>query len=90
MLDCRLLRLLLAITVFVPGIVVAGEKVPFVMQLTRTADNYGHRRAFLQIDRVLDDLGEDNLRFEVIAYEDGIHALLAESKGTSQLLRKRN
>ncbi|MDH5424890.1 MAG: DsrE family protein [Gammaproteobacteria bacterium] len=60
----------------------------FVMQLTRTSDNYGHRRAFLQIDKVLNDLGEKNLKIEVVAYEDGIHALLAENKETSQLLTK--
>ena len=62
--------------------------VPFVMQLTRPGDNYGHRRALLQIDKVLDDLGEKNLKIEVVAYEDGIHALLADNKGTSQLLTK--
>lgn len=61
---------------------------PFVMQLTRPSDNYGHRRAFLQIDKVLDDLGEKNLKIEVVAYEDGIHALLADNKETSQLLTK--
>ncbi len=58
------------------------------MQLTRTADNFGHRRAFLQIDKVLDDLGEKKLKIEVIAYEDGIHALLENNKQTSQLLSK--
>ena len=65
-----------------------AEPVPFVMQLTRPGDNYGHRRALLQIDKVLDDLGEKNLKIEVVAYEDGIHALLADNKGTSQLLTK--
>lgn len=64
------------------------KPVPFVMQLTRSADNYGHRRALLQIDKVLNDLGENNLKIEVVAYEDGIHALLAENKETSQLLTK--
>jgi len=64
------------------------EPVPFVMQLTRTGDNYGHRRAFLQIDKVLNDLGEKNLKIEVVAYEDGIHALLADNKETYQLLTK--
>lgn len=68
----------------------ADEKkpIPFVMQLTRSGDNYGHRRAFLQIDKVLDDLGEKNLKIVVVAYEDGIHALLANNKETSQLLTK--
>jgi intracellular sulfur oxidation DsrE/DsrF family protein len=58
------------------------------MQLTRNSDNYGHRRAFLQLDKVLTDLGEKNLKIEVVAYEDGIHALLENNKQTSQLLTK--
>jgi intracellular sulfur oxidation DsrE/DsrF family protein len=58
------------------------------MQLTRSADNYGHRKAFLQIDKVLDDIGEKNIKIVVVAYEDGIHALLEENKETSQLLTK--
>ncbi|MDH5602133.1 MAG: DsrE family protein, partial [Gammaproteobacteria bacterium] len=33
-------------------------------------------------------LGEDKLNIEVIAYEDGIHALLTNNKETSQLLTK--
>ena len=67
----------------------ANDKpVNFVMQLTRTADNYGHRRAFMQIDKVLSDIGEKKLNITVVAYEDGIHALLANNKKTSQLLTK--
>jgi intracellular sulfur oxidation DsrE/DsrF family protein len=62
--------------------------IPFVMQLTRPADNFGQRRAFLQIDKVLDDVGEKNIKVEVIAYEDGIHALLSNNEETSQLLTK--
>lgn len=65
-----------------------SEPVPFVMQLTRSSDNYGHRRPLLQIDRVLNDLGEKNLRIEVVAYEDGIQALLADNKETNQLISK--
>ena len=67
----------------------ANEKrVNFVMQLTRVADNYGHRRAFMQIDKVLSDIGEKKLNITVVAYEDGIHSLLAKNKKTSQLLTK--
>lgn len=62
--------------------------VDFVVQLTRSGDNYGHRRAFLQIDKILDDIGEDKVRFTVVAYEEGIHALLADNKETAQLLTK--
>jgi len=66
----------------------AEEPVPFVLQLTRKSDNYGHRRALLQIDKVLSDIGENKLKVVVVAYEDGIHALLEENKETSQLLTK--
>jgi intracellular sulfur oxidation DsrE/DsrF family protein len=84
------------LAVFIVGIIFllpmntvqAADPTPFVMQLTRTDDNYGHRRAFLQIDKVLTDIGEDKLNIVVVAYEDGIHALLAENKATSQLLTK--
>jgi intracellular sulfur oxidation DsrE/DsrF family protein len=65
-----------------------NEVTPFVMQLTRPSDNYGHRRAFMQIDKVLDDIGEKQLKIEVVAYESGIHALLTENGETSQLLTK--
>jgi len=65
-----------------------AKPVKFVVQLTRTGDNFGHRRVLLQIDKVLDDLGEKNLKIEVVAYEDGIHALLEDNKETSQLLSK--
>jgi intracellular sulfur oxidation DsrE/DsrF family protein len=71
-----------------PQLVSAAGKTNFVMQLTRSGDNYGHRRALLQIDRVLDDLGENKLNIVVVAYEDGIHALLADNKETSQLITK--
>ena len=72
-----------------PSVTMAEEDpIPFVMQLTRDGENNGHRRVFFQIDKVLSDLGEKNLRIEVVAYEDGIHALLANNKKTSQLLTK--
>lgn len=60
----------------------------FVMQLTRSADNFGHRRALLQLDKSLTDLGEHNLKVDVVAYEDGIHALLEDNDLTSQLITK--
>jgi len=66
----------------------AAEPVNFVVQLTRSAEHYGQRRVFLQLDKILDDLGEDKLHFTVVAYEDGIHALLADNQETSQLLTK--
>lgn len=82
--------LVLLLSSIVSPSVVAAEQdpIPFVMQLTRHGDNYGHRRVFLQIDKVLSDIGEKKLKIEVVAYEDGIHALLANNKETSQLLTK--
>ena len=80
--------LLLASIVSLSTVTAKEEPVSFVMQLTRSGDGYGHRRAFLQIDKVLDDIGEDKLKIEVVAYEDGIHALLSNNKETSQLLTK--
>lgn len=62
--------------------------VPLVVQLTRSDGNHGHRRVFLQIDKVLDEIGEDKLAITVVAYEDGIKALLADNPKTSQLLTK--
>ena len=87
----RLITLILfnVILVGMPNTVVADEGItPFVMQLTRSSESYGHRKAFLQLDKVLDDIGEDRLKVEVVAYENGIHALLSENKETSQLLSK--
>jgi len=81
----------LLVATFLPATTYAADKAQkqkFVMQLTRPAENYGHRRAFLQIDKVLSDIGEDKLEIVVVAYEDGIHALLADNKQTSQLLTK--
>ena len=66
----------------------AEEPVQFVVQLTRSGENNGHRRVFMQIDKVLTDLGEDKVAFTVVAYEEGILALLSENKRTSQLLTK--
>lgn len=83
-----ILVLLLSSIVFPSVVVAEQDPIPFVMQLTRHGDNYGHRRVFLQIDKVLSDIGEKKLKIEVVAYEDGIHALLANNKETSQLLTK--
>jgi intracellular sulfur oxidation DsrE/DsrF family protein len=88
--SCHSLILFLQLSLLVfPSVVIAEQDpIPFVMQLTRSSDNFGHRRAFLQIDKTLDDLGENNLKIVVVAYEDGIHALLENNKQTSQLLSK--
>ena len=83
-----ILALLLSSLVSPSAALAEQDPVPFVLQLTRNGDNYGHRRVFLQIDKVLSDLGEKNVKIEVVAYEDGIHALVANNKETSQLLTK--
>jgi hypothetical protein len=41
-------------------------------------------RAFLKIDKVLDDIGEYRLKIEVVKYEEGIHALLSGNKISMQ------
>ncbi len=80
--------LFLLCTLVMPVYAEKAEPIPFVMQLTRSGDNYGHRRAFMQIDKVLSDLGSENLKIVVVAYEDGIHALLENNEETSQLLTR--
>ncbi|MGD8742331.1 MAG: DsrE family protein [Granulosicoccaceae bacterium] len=84
-----LLLVIVANATFMATYVHASEEpVPFVMQLTRKSEDFGHRRAFLQIDKVLTDIGEKKLEIVVVAYEDGIHALLENNPETSQLLTK--
>lgn len=70
------------------GSAAAAEPAKFVMQLTRSGESFGHRRAFLQIDKVLSDIGQEKLKIVVVAYEHGITALLAKNAETSQLLTK--
>ena len=61
------------------------KPAPIVMQMT-VGDSDAQRRAFLQIAKVLEDIGSDKVRIEVVAYEGGIHALLADNKDTATLL----
>ena len=77
-----LLACLLSLMVFP----VAADPVDFVVQLTRSPDNYGHRRVLMQIAKALDDIGEDRVRFTVVAYEEGIHALLEDNEQTRELV----
>ena len=86
--PCLLLLILTLQSTFIASVLADDGSVPFVMQLTRSADNFGHRKAFMQIDKVLDDLGEKKLNIVVVAYEDGIHALLEENTETAQLVTK--
>ena len=64
--------------------------VPFVMQLTRSSEGLSDRRAFLQIAKVLDEIGEDKLHIEVVAYEGGIVSLLKNNQQTAGLLAALN
>lgn len=70
-----------------PGI---SAPVPFVMQLTRSSDGLSHRRVFLQIAKVLDEIGEDKVQIEVVAYEGGIVSLLKNNQQTAGLLAALN
>ena len=86
----KILQTILLLSMVITPLELFSEEkaIDFVVQLTRTDDNFGHRRVFLQIDKVLDDVGENKLNIEVVAYENGIHALLSNNKKTSQLLTK--
>ncbi len=64
------------------------EPMPFVVQLTKPGADHGQRRALLQIDRILHDIGHKRVRFVVVAYEEGIHAWLAGNQETDQLVIK--
>ncbi|MFN3751678.1 MAG: DsrE family protein [Thiobacillus sp.] len=59
--------------------------VPFVMQMT-VGDSDAQRRAFLQIAKVLEDIGPDKVKIEVVAYEGGITSLLDANSDTVTLL----
>ena len=80
---------LLAITLF--GLAVANahatepQPAHFVMQMT-VGDSDVQRRAFLQIAKVLEDIGPDKVKIDVVAYEGGINSLLAENNDTATLL----
>ena len=84
----KLLFMMLATLLLYSVPMQAAEPVHFVVQLTRSSDHFGHRRVMLQLDRILTDIGPEKVRFTVVAYEEGIHALLANNKRTNQLLTK--
>lgn len=62
-----------------------AKPVTFVMQMTASED-LQQRRAFLQIAKVLEDIGPDKVKIEVVAYEGGIVSLLANNPGTASLV----
>jgi len=61
------------------------KPVTFVMQMT-VSEEIQQRRAFLQISKVLEDIGPDKVNIEVVAYEGGILSLLANNSGTASLV----
>lgn len=61
------------------------DPLPFVMQMT-VGDSDAQRRAFLQIAKVLEDIGPSKVKIEVVAYEGGIASLLADNNDTATLI----
>jgi len=77
----------LLLLVFLWGGQALGQPEDFVVQFTRTDGlNNGHRRVLLQLDRVLKDMEPERVRFTVVAYEEGIHALRADNGRTAALI----
>lgn len=67
-----------------------SEPTKIVVQLTRSSENFGHRKTFFQIDKVLSEIGEKNLKIVVVAYEGGIHALTQNSRSAQMLTKLSN
>lgn len=59
--------------------------IPFVMQMT-AGDSDAQRRAFLQIQKVMQDIGPKKVKIEVVAYESGITSLLSDNNDTATLV----
>ncbi|MHB8916265.1 MAG: DsrE family protein [Thiobacillus sp.] len=59
--------------------------VPFVMQMT-VGDSDAQRRALLQIQKVMKDIGSKKVKIEVVAYESGITSLLSNNRDTATLV----
>jgi intracellular sulfur oxidation DsrE/DsrF family protein len=77
---------LLLILLSLSSAALAQEPAKFVMQLTKSGENGAHRRAFLQIAKVLQEIGPDKVKIVVVAYENGITSLLANNEETAQLI----
>jgi len=59
--------------------------IPFVMQMT-VGDSDAQRRAFLQIQKVMQDIGPKKVKIEVVAYDSGITSLLSDNNDTATLV----
>jgi len=86
----NIISIITLITVTLISTVCYAETDKIVVQLTRDNENYGHRKAFFQIDKVLTEIGEKNLKIVVVAYEDGIHALTQNSRTSTMLTKLAN
>lgn len=67
-----------------------SDVTKIVVQLTRSSENFGHRKTFFQIDKVLSEIGEKKLKIVVVAYEGGIHALTQSSRAAQMLTKLSN
>ncbi len=81
--SCLLLLALLGVSSHAQAADVSP--VPFVMQMT-VGDSDAQRRAFLQIQKVMHDLGPKKVKIEVVAYEGGLTSLLANNNDTATLV----
>lgn len=61
------------------------QVTPFVMQMT-VGDSNAQRRAFLQIAKVLEDIGPKKVQIEVVAYEGGIASLQSDNNDIATLI----
>lgn len=60
-------------------LMVSSEVQSFVVQLNTGGDDY-HETSFKQIFKSLDHIGDENVKFEVIAYGDGLVAMLEDNE----------
>jgi intracellular sulfur oxidation DsrE/DsrF family protein len=59
--------------------------IPFVMQMT-VGDSDAQRRALLQVQKVMQDIGPQKVKIEVVAYDSGITSLLSDNNDTATLI----
>lgn len=59
--------------------------IPFVVQMT-IGDSDAQRRALLQIQKVMRDIGAEKIKIEVVAYESGVTSLLSNNNDTATLI----
>ena len=80
---CLLLFVLLGVSLHAQA--ADDGPIPFVMHMT-AGDSDAQRRAFLQIQKVMQDIGPKKVKIEVVAYESGITSLLSDNNDTATLV----